>query len=55
MHAMSVYTHACKFATSVTFAKYKVEIIFMLQFKGLSILLYSPLYVPATNDVLFIQ
>ena len=32
---MSVYTHACKFATLVAFAKYEVKIIFMLRFEGL--------------------
>ena len=26
MYTMSIYTHACKIATSVAFAKYKVKI-----------------------------
>ena len=46
MHAMNVYTQACKFATSA-FAKYEVKIIFMLQFKGLNTLVLT--IVPATN------
>ena len=55
MHAMSVYAHACKFATSVAFTKYKVEIIFMLQFKGLNTYTLVLTIVPATHDILFIQ
>ena len=46
---MSVYTHACKFATSVAFVKYVPGLVAMLRFKGLNTLV---LIVPATNDVL---